>query len=89
MNKSLDAYDKKNPPIDQLNVMGINVAVWEHDAQEPGKKFRQITIKKNYKDASGELKETQSLSIHDIPILVQQLQNIYSKEIRKEYGGND
>ena len=75
----------KNKPVDNLNVRGVNVAVWEH-SNDDGKTYRQITIKKNYKDQqSGELKESQSLSMHDIPILIQELQDIYSKEMRNDY----
>ncbi len=86
MNKTLnDISDKKNKPVDQLTVRGINVAVWEH-SRDDNTTYRQVTIKKIYKDQEGEIKDASSLNIHDIPTLIAELQEIYSKEIRKEYG---
>lgn len=74
----------KNKPIDTLKVRGINLAVWAHGTDE--KSYRQITIKKFFKDQeSGEIKESKSMSIYDIPFLIQQLQEVYSKELRGSY----
>lgn len=74
----------KNKPIDTLKVKGINLAVWAHGTNE--KSYRQITIKKFFKDVqTGEIRESQSLSIYDIPFLIQQLQEVYSKELRGIY----
>ncbi len=74
----------KNMPIDSLNVKGINLAVWKHKKDD--REYKQITLKKNYKDQeSGDLKETNSFNIHDIPYIIQELQEVYSKELRGEY----
>lgn len=83
MESKLETYTK-NKPVDSLNVRGVNVAVWQQEKDE--KSFRQITIKKVYKDQeSGEIKELKSLNIQDIPYLIQQLQDVYTKEIRGLY----
>lgn len=80
---SLNQY-AKNKPVDSLNVRGVNVAVWQQEKDE--KSFRQITIKKSYKDQeSGEIKELKSLNVQDIPYLIQQLQDVYTKEMRGLY----
>lgn len=80
---SLNQYTK-NKPVDSLNVRGVNVAVWQQEKDE--KSFRQITIKKSYKDQeSGEIKELKSLNVQDIPYLIQQLQDVYTKEMRGLY----
>jgi hypothetical protein len=74
----------KTKPVDKINIRGINVAVWNQEKDE--KSFRQITIKKSYKDQeSGEIKELKSLNIQDIPYLIQQLQDVYTKEMRGLY----
>ncbi len=80
---TLDTY-AKNKPVDSLSVRGVNVAVWQQEKDE--KSFRQITIKKSYKDQeSGEIKELKSLNVQDIPYLIQQLQDVYTKEMRGLY----
>jgi hypothetical protein len=74
----------KTKPVDKLNIRGVNVAVWQQEKE--GKTFRQVTVKKSYKDQeSGEIKELKSLNIQDIPYLIQQLQDVYTKEMRGLY----
>ncbi len=78
----LDKFNK-TMPIEQINVRGINVAVWEHENKDNGNKFRQVTIKKSYKDDNGDIKEVQSIQMNEIPQLIQQLTKIYQSELDK------
>jgi len=75
--------NSNNKPIDSLFLKGINVAVWEHENKESGNKFRQVTIKKTYKDDKGEINASQSINIHEIPQLIQQLNYMYKNELDK------
>ena len=85
MKMTLNQYSNKkdNKPIDKLNIMGVNVAVWEHEKDE--KKFKQITLKKSYKDSEGNYKDTDSFSIFDIPNIIVALDNIYKKQVLGKY----
>ncbi len=72
-----------NKPVDNYNIKGIKAAVWQHESGE--KTFRNLTLKKSYKDDKGEFKETESFNVTDIPQLVVALNEIYKKEMLGEY----
>ena len=75
--------NKNKPPIENLNIRGVKVAVWEHSIND--KDFRQITIKRSYKDEDGNYHDTDSLRINDIPNLIVALQEVYKKEVFGDY----
>lgn len=77
----------KNHPIDKMNIRGLNIAVWEH-FDKNGKPYRHVTIKRSYKDQNGEYKNTDSVSINDIPTLIVALDRIHKKEILNKYDKN-
>ena len=81
--ENMTSEKKSVPPIDNVNIRGVRVAVWEHEKEQ--RKYRQLTIKKNYKDESGEFRSIESFNVSDIPNIVLALQEVYKKEVTNEY----
>ncbi len=58
---------RKNSPMSQLNIVGLNFVLWRYN-----------TLKN--------LKKAQFLNVFNIPILIQEFQNIYLLKLKKSFG---
>ena len=54
-------------PVHQLKSHGITVAIWENDNGDGPPRYNS-TVKRSYKDASGQWHETDSLGLDDLPV---------------------